>query len=141
MPKLYKVREQTPTGDILLYHSSADIVMLDEEKVPDLGDNLEAAIMNLSNKANTLTLTTIIEASAFEGASSPFKQTIALEGIKSTDNPIAGVLYDDDTEVALKQRESWGNVSRIKCGDDAITVYCFEDKPSTNIPIQLKIVR
>lgn len=145
MPSLYKVREQTSAGDILLYHSSADIVALDESKVPGLGNNLEKAMKTLNNKAegkaNTTTLTVTINASAFEGGTSPYKQTILLDGITETDNPIAGVTYDEDVEIALKQREAWGNVSRIKCNNGSITVFCYEDKPTVDIPIQLKIVR
>ena len=145
MPNLYKVREQTASGDVILYHSSADIVMLDENKVHGLGDNLETAMKTLNDKAegkaNTTTLKATIKASAFTGGTSPYKQTISVKGILDTDNPIAGVLYDEDTEIALKQREAWGNVSRIKCNKDSITVYCYEDKPTTDVPIQLKVVR
>ena len=145
MPKIYKVREQSSTGDVFLYHSSADIVALDESKVEGLGDNLESAVIALNNKAegkaNTTTLNVLITASAFEGGTSPFIQTIEVEGILETDNPVAGVTYSDDTELALKQREAWGSVSRIKCNNNSITVYCYEDKPTIDIPIQLKIVR
>ena len=145
MPNLYKVREQSPSGDIFLYHSSADIVMLDETEVKGLGDNVESALKSLNDKAegkaNTTTLKATIKASAFLGGNSPFKQTIEVKGILESDNPIAGVVYDDDTEVALRQREAWGNVQRITCGNDSITVYCFEEKPTTDIPIQLKVIR
>lgn len=143
MPNVYKVREHLPSGDILLYHSSADIVALDEDK--GLGDNLESAITLLNEKAegkaNTTTFKATILASAFEGTTSPYTQKITVEGILETDNPVVGVVFDDNTSLALKQRDAWGSVHRITCMDDEITVYCFEDKPLIDIPIQLKVIR
>lgn len=145
MPNIYKVREHTPSGDIILYHSAADIVAFDESKAPGLGDNLETAMLRVNTKAegkaNTTTLKTTIIASAFTGVTAPYKQTIKVEGILETDNPSAGAVFDDDMVIALKQRDAWGSVHRIVCGNGEITVYCYEDKPLVDIPIQLKIVR
>lgn len=145
MPNIYKVREHTPDGNVVLYHSSADVVMFDESKAPGLGNSAEDAIVALNKKAegkaNTSTLETTIVASAFTGVNAPYKQTIKVEGILETDNPIAGVVFDDDMNIALQQRDAWGSVHRIACGNGEITVYCYEDKPIIDIPIQLKIVR
>lgn len=145
MPNVYKVREHLPSGDILLYHSSADVVALDETKVTGLGDNLETAVSILNDKAegkaDTTTLKATILASAFEETTAPYTQKIKVEGILETDNPVVGVVFDDSTSLALKQRDAWGSVHRITCTDDEITVYCFEDKPLVDIPIQLKIIR
>lgn len=145
MPNVYKVREHTPDGNILLYHSSADVVIFDESKAPGLGDNAEDAIIALNEKAegkaDTSTLETKIIASAFTGATAPYKQTIKVDGILETDNPIAGVIFDEDMKVALQQRDAWGSVHRIACGNGEIVVYCYEDKPVIDIPIQLKVVR
>ena len=148
MSEVLKVREHTYDGDILLYHSSADIVAFDSDEVEGLEDtnNVEDAIKLLNTKAggkaSTVTLQTTIIASAFKGATAPFEQTIKLEGIYKTDNPVVGVLVDsEDISLALKQQEAWGSIHRISCEDGEILVQCFEEKPTTDIPIQLKIIR
>ena len=148
MSEVLKVREHTYDGKILLYHSSADIVALDSDELVGLeeADNVGEAIKLLNNKAegkaNTITLQTTIVASAFEGGKAPFEQTIQLEGIYETDNPVVGVLVDaNDVSLALRQQEAWGSIHRISCRDGEILVQCFEEKPTTDIPIQLKIIR
>lgn len=143
MANIYKVREHTAEGDILLYHSSADVVMLDEKKVPGLGDNVESALLALSKgiDGNSTPIKVTISASAFTGKTAPYQQEIAVEGIKETDTPVVGILYSDDPATALKQRDAWGSVHRITCSDGKITVYCYEDKPTADIPIQIKLTR
>lgn len=146
MPTTYKVKEEDNEGNSYLYHSSADIVAFDSSKIPNFdADNTQTAIeaLNLKTeaKANTITLITTIKASAFEGDSSPYTQTIRVDGIKESDNPIAGVIFDDNITVAVLQQDGWSYISRITCADDTITVYCFGDKPNIDLPIQLKIVR
>ena len=73
--------------------------------------------------------------------SGPYTQTITLDGILSTDNPIVDVVLSDDTESGKSTIEAWSNVSRIVTNDDTITVYCYDSAPIVNIPIQLKVVR
>lgn len=73
--------------------------------------------------------------------SGPYTQTVDITGITSTDTPIVDLVLDSDTDIALNQLEAWGCVSKIETATDSITVTCLEDKPTTAIPIQLKVVR
>lgn len=71
----------------------------------------------------------------------PYTVTILVEGILNTDTPVPGVMYADDIETAKAQRDAWGKVDRIQTQDGSIKVYCFDDIPSADIPVQLKVVR
>lgn len=73
--------------------------------------------------------------------SGPYTQTISVNGLLSTDNPIIDVVLSDDTESSKTILENWSNVSRIVTNDESITIYCYDTKPTVSIPIQLKIVR
>ena len=125
--------------------------------------NAESDIDNLENRVTPISLggtgaTTANEAlSALGGASTdiytatisttwqldnvPYMQRIDIDGIAETDVPIVDVVLDADKTTALAQLEAWGCVSQITTGDGYILVTCLEEKPSIEIPIQLKVVR
>lgn len=84
----------------------------------------------------TATLTT-----AGWSASAPFAQTVTVTGILATDTPIIDVILSGTASTAILQSEAWGCVGRITTAANSITVYCYEEKPITAIPIQLKVVR
>ena len=97
------------------------------------------ALSNLggaSTETYSATLTT-----TWAGSSAPYTQTVTVTGITNTDTPIVDVVLSSTTSTALNQLEAWGCVSKIETGTDNITVTCLEDKPTTAIPIQLKVVR
>ena len=73
--------------------------------------------------------------------SGPYTQTISINGLLSTDNPIVDVVLSDDTESSKTILGNWSHVSRIVTNDRSITVYCYDTKPTVSIPIQLKVVR
>lgn len=97
------------------------------------------ALINLggaSTKTYSTTLTT-----TWTGSSAPYTQTIAITGITSTDTPIVDVVLSSTRSTAIKQLEAWGCVSKIETGTNQITATCLEEKPTTAIPIQIKVVR
>lgn len=95
----------------------------------------------LESKASTQTFNSSLIATDWVGASAPYTQTINIDGILSTDNPIVDVVLDNSTSTAIDQLDSWSCVSDISTAQGSITATCFESKPTTTIPIQLKIVR
>ena len=101
-------------------------------------NNASEALANLGG-ASTETYTATIGTEWSENA--PYTQTVDVTGITSTDNPTVDLALDSDTDIALSQLEAWGCVSKIETATDSITVTCLEDKPTTAIPIQLKVVR
>jgi len=146
MPNLYKVQHEDSAGNIILYASSAEITAFDSSKCTNLdANNSQDAIVAINQKAEgkakMLTFTTIIRASAFEGVTAPYTQSIDVTGILATDTPDVGVRLSSDITEALAQQESFGSVTKIETGNGKITVYCYEDKPKVDIPVQMRVFR
>ena len=77
----------------------------------------------------------------WSGSSAPYTQNVSVAGLSSNDVPIVDAVLSSTAETAKSQLEAWACISKIESGTDKITVTCFEDKPSTAIPIQLKVVK
>jgi len=71
----------------------------------------------------------------------PYTQTVNISGILSTDTPIIDVVLSSTVSTAILQTESWGYVSKIETRNGSIFAVCLEEKPTVNIPIQLKLIR
>lgn len=114
-------------------------------KLSETIDSINEVISRVDGKvdgsASTITLRATIMAEMFEGTVAPYTQRIYIDGVYATDNPIIGLIESDSLISAMEQKDSWGCVSRIKCEDGFITVYCYESKPSVDIDIQIKIIR
>lgn len=104
-------------------------------------DNLVDAINEVNTGESIATTYTATISTSWTGSSAPYTQTVELSGITESDTPIVDVILSDDTTTALNQLEAWGCVSKIETATDNITVTCLEDKPTIEIPIQLKAVR
>lgn len=81
----------------------------------------------------TATITT-----TWTGISAPYTQTITVTGVTSNDKPIISPVYSGDNATAILQKEAWNMIGKIQTGANSITCTCFEDKPITAIPIQIK---
>lgn len=146
MPNLYKVVHEDSAGNTILYASSADITAFDATRCTNLdAGNTQDAIVAINQKAESkakmLTFNTIIRSSAFDGVTAPYIQAIDVTGILATDSPDVGVRLSSDITEALAQQESFGSVTKIETGNGIITVYCYEDKPTVDIPIQMRVFR
>lgn len=71
----------------------------------------------------------------------PYTQTVSVEGILATDNPVADVVLSENAADAIAETEAWAAVGRIVTMAGQIAVTCYEDKPARDITIQLKVVR
>lgn len=146
MPNIYKVRDEDHEGNVTLYHSSADIVAFDSKNMPGMSaENTQEAIQALyqkaEGKASMQTLTTTISASAFSGTAIPYTQRIAVPEILESDNPDISVNYSRVPADALAQRDAFGSISRIDTENGVLAVYCYEDRPRTDIPINIRVFR
>ena len=91
--------------------------------------------------ARTATYQATFPAAGWSGAA-PYQQTVAVPGITVLDNPIAGLLFQDGNDAYNTQvLEEWGYISRITTSEGAVTGVCFEDRPTVDIRVQLKVVR
>lgn len=70
-----------------------------------------------------------------------FACVVSVDGILSTDNPIADVVLGSDIDANALYIEAWALVTRIATSENTITLYANESKPETAFTIQLKVVR
>lgn len=96
---------------------------------------------NVQKNGSPLTATYIATLSTSWSGSGPYTQTVSVAGILATDNPLADVVLSDTAATAQAQLEAWGCVGRITTAAGSITATCYDSKPTTAIPIQLKVVR
>lgn len=75
------------------------------------------------------------------GSSSPYTQDVTVTGITADDEPHIMPNYATTNATAIAQKEAWAMVSDGTAGANKITFTCFEDKPTTAIPIQIEVVR
>lgn len=78
---------------------------------------------------------------SWSGSSAPYTQTVAVDGILATDTPHITPVYSDTLATAQSQAESWGMISRGEAVAGGIKFYCYEDKPTTAIPIFVEVIR
>ena len=75
-------------------------------------------------------------------SSAPYTQTVSVSGIKSTDNPIVDINMSSATSSnSASLLEAWALVGRVATADGKITAYCYDKKPTTNIVINLMVVK
>lgn len=76
----------------------------------------------------------------WSGSSAPFSKTQTVTGILATDTPIVDVIMSGTYATDEARQEAWSNIYRITTANNSITLYAKE-KPTVNLPIQLKVVR
>ena len=73
--------------------------------------------------------------------SGPYTQTVAVSGILATDMPHITPVYDAANATAIAQKKAWNCVSKAEAAAGGIKFTCFENKPTTAIPIQIEVTR
>lgn len=84
----------------------------------------------------TATITT-----TWSGSAAPYTQEVAVSGILASDLPHITPVYSTTNATAIAQKEAWNCVSKAVTAADKLTFTCFEDKPTTAIPIQIEVIR
>lgn len=72
------------------------------------------------------------------GASAPYIQEVSVEGITADDEPRISPVYSGTNATAILQQTAWNLIGKAVTGAGKITFTCFEEKPVTAIPIQIK---
>lgn len=161
----YQVVQDTIDGEVILLtkkieHSEANLAIANEEAYDGYeiiedeksfeekplsielggtgGKTAEEARRNLGAAATAAYAGTFL-ANDWSG-SAPFTQTVSMDNILASDVPFADV-YLADVEDGTAIIEAWGCIGRMSTSDGFVTGYCYEDKPSTDIPFILKVVR
>lgn len=103
--------------------------------------DVEVAYDLANAKASTATYTVSVPASWSENSAGGYMQTVSVNGMLATDNPIADVILGADVDANALYIEAWSRVTRITTAANSITLYANGDAPETAFTIQLKAVR
>lgn len=104
------------------------------------GDTGEQGPKGDTGDSTTISKTATLSTN-WTGSTAPYKQTISVSGVLSTDRPHVTPIYSADNATATMQEEEWGKISDIESGSDTITFECFSEKPSIAFDIQIEINR
>lgn len=113
------------TGDIILPRTRSDAVTMAN------GTSLE----NI-RASYTATIGT-----TWVGVEAPYTQEVAITGILPTDYPMIFPIYSTNIETATDEQSSWNKISQGITDTNKITFYCFQEKTTVPINIQIQVVR
>lgn len=88
-----------------------------------------------------LSFTCVLTVNNWVGDTAPYKQTISIEGILGTDRPHYGPVYSEDTEIMQKEKEAFSYVDDLDTADGKVVFTCLDDRPETNVTVQLEVNR
>lgn len=71
----------------------------------------------------------------------PYTQKLIVTGVRDTDEVIVSVVQSADYNIAKKQLEAYNCISRVIVNNGSISLVCYEEKPTINIPVKLVIIR
>lgn len=94
----------------------------------------------LDGKATAALYTLTLPSTGWTGDAVPYAQEVTVTGIMAADTPLVDIVQTGTEATDEPMREAWGVVTRIVAGVGKITAYASE-KPTVDIPIQLKVVR
>lgn len=100
------------------------------------GDAASKSYVDGKHVVKTATITT-----TWKGSAAPYTQSVTVSGILSTDYPHITPVYSTTNSTAIAQKEAWAKVSKATTASGLITFTCFEEKPTTAIPIQIEVMR
>ena len=72
--------------------------------------------------------------------SDPYRQTVSVPGLLSTDSPIVDIVPTDNYSIAEAQLDAYGNFYRMVAGDNQLTVYAT-GATDVSVPVQLRCIR
>jgi len=98
-------------------------------------------IMNEVGSGGSGTISTCTALAAnWTGNSAPYSQTITVQGLKADSNPILDIVISDTVSTGIEEQEQWNYVTKAITGANSLTLYCYEEKPTIDLNILIKLV-
>lgn len=85
-------------------------------------------------------LTCTALATNWSGASAPYTQTITVNGLTSSLNPVIDVVISNTVETGLEEQKQWGYITKATTGTNTLTLSCYKDKPTIDLNIMIEVV-
>ena len=125
----------TQLGEILDENAAGNLLNLINQLQTDL-DALEGVVSGHAPVAFSVT----VPASGWS-ASAPYTQTVTVTGVLATDTPLVDISLSATAATAILQLASFAYVGKIVTAANQITLTCYEDKPTVDLPLRLRVVR
>lgn len=71
----------------------------------------------------------------------PYTQAVAVAAILATDTPHWGVVYSDSDSLRKEEKVAYSLVDDMETDDGSVTFTCFEERPATDLTIQMEVNR
>jgi len=117
----------------------ADMVYMDETQSQTIKDALSEASEAIQQRV-PINLQVQLPTSGWSSVK-PYIQTVTAVELLETDTPIADVVLSDNAATAINEIEAYRYIGRIDAEDGELKAYCYEEKPTVNLMIRLKVVR
>lgn len=107
------------------------------QNISSLQSNISTINSELSTKAERYIYNSTLN-TTWSGSAAPYTQTIAISGILSTDTPHITPVYGSNIEDEI---QAWSLVTRATTANGSITFYCYGDKPTISLNLQIEVIR
>ena len=91
----------------------------------------------LNTKAKKIVYTATLSTN-WLGSTAPYTQTVSISGILASDTPHIAPVYGSNIEDEI---QAWSLITRAATGNDSITFYCYGDKPTIQLNLQIEVIR
>jgi len=139
----YKPQSPLKKGNNYVYPLTTydQIILKNGERWTGPYDDLEVRLL-IAQRAQTSNYSATFSSSGWTGEA-PYEQTVALDGVLSTDVPIVDIDMSkaDTTDSGNALAEAWNCIGRVTASDGAVTAFCYNEKPTVDITVVLKVVR
>lgn len=123
----------TPNAPYMIYKITENYTPTEKTKLSEIATGATA---------NTVIDTTCsLTVNGWSGSSAPYSQSKSVTGILSTDKAICDLSVSSTVSTGLDQIDDWALISRIVSGNGTLTFYCYEDKPTVALTVNVKVVR
>lgn len=107
------------------------------QSITTLQGDVSTINSELSTKANRYIYNTTLS-TTWVGSALPYTQTVSISGILATDTPHIAPIYSSDIE---NEVQAWSLVTKATTSDGSIAFYCYGDKPSISLNLQIEVIR
>lgn len=107
------------------------------QSISTLQGNVSTINSELSGKAKRYIYNTILS-TTWSGNSAPYTQTISIADILASDTPHIAPVYGSNVEDEI---QAWSLVTRATTANGSITFYCYGDKPTISLNLQIEVIR
>lgn len=111
-----------------------------------LGSRIEAALLELINKTGggesggSVNIEILLQAENWSSGSAPYTQTVSISGITAQLRPILDICVSGTASEGIEQIKQWNYISKAETGTGTITFYCYNNKPTVDLTVMVKVV-